>query len=270
MVGTLSQLVTLVSYGNAYLRGREIGSLFPVNSTFQFCNTVEFLLLKPAKSGFTEELLADSPLKWLEFLKSKNCTRLKLSHLPTQKPETPDHMLAAFVGGGGRWLVESVYKIDADYWEARWQVTNQNAPDKKIWRVSYGAIAQDTKRSIDTLSNLSDIRRRLEQTLVQICAFAKKHDLGNFATCFQNGLDCLSSNQALEKTYHKDLAPSGWYSTEAEQLLAATSTAWVFGGMGSWNDLGFDGDENKVYQDLSAKLYSTINESIAAAVNSKP
>jgi hypothetical protein len=270
MVGTLSQLVTLVSYGNAYLRGWEIGSFYPSNSTFQFCNTVEFLLLKPAKSGFTEELLADSPLRWLEILKSKNCTLLKLSHLLTQKPEAPDHKLVAFVGGGGRWLIESVYKIDADYWEARWQVTNQNARDKRIWRVSYGAIAWNTKRSTDAPSDLANVHRRLEQILVQICGFAQKHKLDNFATCFQNGIDCLNSNQNLEKTYHKVLVPPGWYSTQAEQLLAAAANAWVFGGMGSWNDLGFEGDEKKIYEDLSAKLYSLINESIEAAVNSKP
>ena len=270
MIGTLAQLVTLASYGNAFLRGHDVDAFYPTNSTFQFCNTVEFLVLNPAKSGFTEETLADSPIKWLAFLKNKNCARLKIAHVPTPNPETPDHQLAGFIGGGGRWILESVYKIDSDFWEARWQGNNPNAPDKKIWRVSYGAIAQNTKRTPDQTNDLKIVKRQLVQTLEQICQFAHKHKLDNFTAFFQGGLDCLAGNQTLEKNYHKDLVPSGWYSVEAEQILAAVSTAWVFGGMGSWNDLGFDGDDNKIYESLSAQLYRQFNESIVAAVNSRP
>jgi len=270
MTGTVAQLVALTSHGNAFLRGRPTNLFFPQNSTFQFCNTVEFLQLNPDKVGFTEELLADSPPKWLDFLKSKNCARLKLSHLTTSNPQAPDHKLAAFIGGGGRWLIESVYKIDADFWEARWQANKPTDPNKQIWRVSYGAVARNTKRTADSIQNLTFIKRQLAEILKCICDFARKHQLDNFAACFQGGLNCLADNHALEKTYHKDLVPAGWYSTEAEQILAAVSTAWVFGGMGSWNDLGFDGEDNKLYEDLSAQLYSKISQSIEAAVNSKP
>jgi hypothetical protein len=270
MIGPLAQLVALASYGNACLRGKAIGAFFPENSTFQFCNTVDFLSLNPTKTGFTEELLADSPLKWLDFLKSKNCVRLKLAHIPTPNPQTPDHKLAGFIGGGGRWLIESVYKIDSDFWEARWQGNNPKAAGKKVWRVSYGALARNTKRTADRAQDLAVIRRQLEQILDLICEFARKHKLDNFAAFFQSGLDCLAGSQTLEKIYHKDLVPVGWYSTEAEQILTAVSAAWVFGGMGSWNDLGFEGEDNKLYENLSAQLYRQINESIVAAVNSKP
>jgi hypothetical protein len=269
MVGTLAQLITLVSYGNAFLRGYEDGSFYPKNSTFQFCNTVEFLLLNPSKSGFTEELEADSPTKWLKILKVKNCVRLKLSHRVTPNPQAPDHQLVAFVGGGGQWLVESVYKIDSDYWEARWRVSDQNAPERKIWHVSYGAVARSTKRSADRTQNLADVRRRFEQILLKIHEFALKHKIENFAALFKSGIDSLNSSKIPEKIYHNDLVPPAWYSPDAERILTAACNAWVFGGMGSWNDLSFEGNENKLYEDLSAQLYSIINESIEAAVNSK-
>jgi hypothetical protein len=268
MVGTLSQLVTLVSYGNAYLRGREIGSLSS-NSEFQFCNTVEFLFPKPAGSWFGKELLVGSPLKWLETLKDRKCTRLKLSHFPTPNPEAPDHMLAAFVGGGGQSLIEAAFDSNSDYWAGKWEVTNQKAPDRKIWRVTYNVVAKNSKSTSNAAIDLQGLRNRLEKTLLEIRDFAQKHKVDNFAAIFQNGIDCLNSASVTEKSYHKDLVPDGWYSLEAEQLLTAASNAWVFGGMGSWNDLGFEGADNKIYENLSAKLYSTINESIVAAVNSK-
>jgi hypothetical protein len=178
-------------------------------------------------------------------------------------------MLAAFVGGGGRWLIESAFETSSDYWEARWQVTNQKAPDRKIWRVSYGVVAKSAKQSPSTQIDLLSINRRLERILSDIRDFARKQKLDQFAACFQNGIDCLKSDKAMGKNYNKDIVPPGWYSLQAEQLLAAASNAWVFGGMGSWNDLGFDGEENKIYEDLSSKLYSIINESIETAVNSK-
>jgi predicted butyrate kinase (DUF1464 family) len=54
----------------------------------------------------------------------------------------------------------------------------------------------------------------------------------------------------------------------AKQLLFSAGNAWVFGGMGSWNDLGFDNKEdNETYDRLSEQLYSNINEAIIASTN---
>lgn len=41
--------------------------------------------------------------------------------------------------------------------------------------------------------------------------------------------------------------------------LAAISVANVFGGMGSWNDQGFDGADERLYHDLSASLFTALN-----------
>ena len=41
----------------------------------------------------------------------------------------------------------------------------------------------------------------------------------------------------------------------AAQLLGAAQSAWVFGGMGSWNDLGFEGEDQALYDRLSEELY---------------
>lgn len=54
---------------------------------------------------------------------------------------------------------------------------------------------------------------------------------------------------------------------EAKQLLAAAQAAWVFGGMGSWNDLGFDGNDQQEYNELSDKLFSLLNQAVSNATN---
>jgi hypothetical protein len=46
------------------------------------------------------------------------------------------------------------------------------------------------------------------------------------------------------------------------------SQAWVFGGMGSWNDLGFpDAADNDRYRAVTAGLYDAVLGAIAAAAN---
>ena len=55
---------------------------------------------------------------------------------------------------------------------------------------------------------------------------------------------------------------------EARQLLGAVLAGWVFGGMGSWNDLGFDGEDQEEYTELSDELFTLLNQAIAVAIDS--
>jgi hypothetical protein len=52
-----------------------------------------------------------------------------------------------------------------------------------------------------------------------------------------------------------------------KNLLASAQAAWVFGGMGSWNDLGFDGNDQQEYTALSDELFLLLNQAIGATVN---
>ena len=62
----------------------------------------------------------------------------------------------------------------------------------------------------------------------------------------------------------------GYISNEdCIKLLSAGAKSSVFGGMGSWNDIGgFDKEEHsKLYDELSVELYSELNNSFLTAVN---
>lgn len=68
---------------------------------------------------------------------------------------------------------------------------------------------------------------------------------------------------------HQDLLVIKNYSLKALQLLFAAGTAWVFGGMGSWNDMGFKEKEiQENYLRLSRQLYESLLQSILATSNS--
>lgn len=55
---------------------------------------------------------------------------------------------------------------------------------------------------------------------------------------------------------------------EAATLLDACQKAWVFGCMGSWNDMGFDGENQKTYDRVSERLFQAVNVAIEQAATS--
>jgi hypothetical protein len=63
------------------------------------------------------------------------------------------------------------------------------------------------------------------------------------------------------------LAPDGCLTPLAIWLLDACQSAWVFGGMGSWNDMAFQGEVQVEYVRMSERLFLTLNEAIQAAAN---
>jgi hypothetical protein len=66
--------------------------------------------------------------------------------------------------------------------------------------------------------------------------------------------------------YHPELLPPTFDALICRQLLAGACKAWVFGGMGSWNDdVGCQSPENHA---ISSRLYQALMCAIAAATNS--
>ncbi|MFF2051356.1 hypothetical protein ACFVU2_07110 [Leifsonia sp. NPDC058194] len=64
--------------------------------------------------------------------------------------------------------------------------------------------------------------------------------------------------------YNADLAPAT-LPLDARQLLAAAVTAWVFGGVGSWNDIGFANTARRSGHDpLTDTLYRSVLAALVA------
>ncbi|MHC4400387.1 MAG: hypothetical protein ACYTG0_11990 [Planctomycetota bacterium] len=268
MNGPIAQIVALTCYGNAFLQGTDVGEFFPKNSTCLFCDRVTFVTLeKPLLGKPKEKEVAKTPEEWFNFIKSIGAKGIRLSQTPQNDPHISDRMSAGFVGGGGTSSMEVLLpKNRSEFWIARWEVWNQDAPEQRIWRVTYGRVSEGATARTGP-HDLQNTATRLTQALREIHAFSTKHDCGGFTQCFADALDTLDSGGKNLHGYHKDLAPEGYLSHQAQTVLHACQKAWVFGGMGSWNDMGFDGDHQKEYERVSEQLFQDLNEAISVGAN---
>jgi hypothetical protein len=264
--GTLAQLLAVAIHGNASLQGRDASGFFPGNSTCKFCEFVNFVHLEPLKKAWREVPFAASPQQWFQRLGAAGARGLRVGWESRSDSNFPDRMSVGFVGGGGRWLIEADLPDGCEVWEARWTVGNDKDPDSRIWRVSYGRLAHGEGPRAQP-GRLNGFREQLQSLLPQIAKFARTHELENFAGSFDRGLECLESSAPLTLVLHTDMAPTAFLSLAAERLLAAAQAAWVFGAMGSWNDVSFDGKDQQEYESLSERLYHLLNRGAIEAAN---
>lgn len=268
MTGTLAQLVALVAYGNEFLTtGNLPEDFYPQNSVFQFCHSLQFIEVDGP--GGKENLIGTTPLQWYIYLQQQGIQKLELHYQSSNNQEMPDHKLAGFIGGGGSWLIKLISDSPIyDYWYGNWAVSHKDDPDQKIWSIDYkhvhrGDLPVYTDESVERVMDL------LASILIDISAFAIDIEYENFGNAFKNALAVLSSPEPEQGYYHQGLLPIDHYSLQARQLLTACSAAWVFGGMGSWNDIYVVSEEdNKRYDELSAALYRAINLGVLVATNS--
>jgi hypothetical protein len=269
MNGPLAQFVALTCHANAFLRGLQIAEFFPGNSTGEFCDWIRFFNLSQTLFGKVRQAeVVSNPKAWFECLKAEEVPEVRLSCAPQNDPGIPDRMSAAFVGGGGTWSIKATdRKGKTAVWLSKWEVWNQDAPERRIWRVSYGRVPERQPRS-ERFIDLGGAVAGLRGALQEIYTFSEKHDCAGFTISFARAIKTLDSRGSLLYGHHKDLAPESCLPPVARCLLDACQTAWVFGGMGSWNDLGFDGADRVEYDRVSERLFAALNEAIYAGANS--
>jgi hypothetical protein len=269
MNAPVAQFVALTCHANAFLRGLRIPEFFASNSTCKFCDWVRFFNVSNTLFGKARQTeVATTPNGWFEHLKAEDVPEVRLYCTPQNDPGIPDRMSAGFVGGGGTWSMKVTdRKGQTTVWLSKWEVWNQDAPERRIWRVSYGRFSELQSRS-DPFIDLDGAIARLRVAIQNVCTFSEKHDCGAFTIAFARALQTLDSRGSTLHGHHKDLAPDGCVPPLARCMLDACQTAWVFGGMGSWNDLSFDGPDRTEYDRVSGKLFTALNEAIYTGANS--
>lgn len=272
MQGTIAQLVALTVYGNAFLQdfaGSDLSTFQERNTTFKFCEFVQFVDVVGGAANAGEIVYGADVRGWFEALKKDGVRGIKMEYGSTATAGgVSDRMLVGFVGGGGRWLLEARRTGAADFWQGRWVVGERERKDRKIWRVSYGRVFKDGRLTATEREDLGGLREKLKDCLERIAEFSRAQKLDNFTKCFEAGIAKLDSAAPLADVYHFDFAPSGFLPLPARQLLACATDAWVFGAMGSWNDQGFSGQEQVIYEQVSEELYRLMHRVIVAAANS--
>lgn len=264
MNGELAQIVYLASHGSSWLSSDEPeappADLGQESWAFQFVGSLEFSLT--AGPGKLYE--ATTAAEWLAQLRSRGAARLWLA-IPEARAvtiggtEAGEHQLAGF-SNAGRWSLIAAGRQRPEIWRPVWTVGDRSAPDRRIWSVRYEGARVD--RAMPQCPDLQAAATQLSWALVEAHDFAARQGLAEWSGLF--GQILAADGDAPDRAH---LLPPR-YSAAAHRLLAEADQAWVFGGMGSWNDLGFpDQAVEQEYQEVSRALYSAVLNAVLASTN---
>jgi len=177
-----------------------------------------------------------------------------------------DFESAGFVGGGGEWIIEADYDTYANYWGHKQMVTKPVAKDKRIWNEQF-LLIKAKQPALSLPISEATAKKNLSVALNKIIAFATKTGSDYWAGIFTKANNSLSSDHPVVE-YYRDFIVENQHSLQSKQLLSSASRAYVFGGMGSWNDILYSTSElEKTNTQLSSELYDRINEAIIVALN---
>jgi hypothetical protein len=262
MNGELAEAVALVAHGNAGLPGSDKAQLVgfeETNSTFQYVRSVTF----ETQSGRRRSSSVTSVASWLDYLRRGRFQKLSLMAGGVAPVAFADQ---------GTWGILGHGRGEVEAWYPRWEV-NRDGVDPaetkpRIWEVAYRSSARRGHVAVEPIDLLAR-SRELESAVGSAIEFAVTNDiLTNFVPWFEQAQALQSSDNPVIE-WHPDLLPPVGYSLQARRLLASATRSWVFGGMGSWNDIGFSEPALRDrYQTVSNDLYQAVIDSIRDATNS--
>jgi len=170
---------------------------------------------------------------------------------------------AAGFSGGILWAILADLPGTPRLWVPRWKYEGGDKP----WKVRVTGLAS-IHSPPQTVVGLTEAERSLRSALESALDFSTRAELEWFPGAFSKALALLDS-ETPEIPYHPDLLPSSGYSLLARKIAASSSMAYVFGGMGSFNDIWFGGHRLKTaYKVLLPTLYNAVTDGLLAAADS--
>jgi len=259
--GELAQLAALVAQGNAWLGGDHAAAArITSGSTFQYVRSFGF---RHRAGRLVKRTVVETTAEaWLEGLRRRGAAALWLDPRMSGSGPMPTRMAAAFANGARASIV--ALGPATERWWASWTVVGRPTPeDQRIWAVDY-----DGEPDPMAVPEPRDVPRHLNELRERVRAAA---DLAGRAgwpmwvDWLEAALAAAASDAPVAR-FHDDVLPPG-AGVERRRLFALVSGAWVFGGMGSWNDMGTVPELNDEYERVSQDLFEAITEGVAAAVN---
>jgi hypothetical protein len=271
MHGELAELVALAAYGSSFL-GRsadaEPPELFPEASVFRFTNAVEFrhrtrhLAVLPK-----EHVVGRACGPWYADLRRRGATAILLGRgdATPRNRELASYIEAGFSGGLDAAVVVQFGDGRRELWSGQWAVTEREHPEQRIWRVTFTGVS--TRAALFEGPTLEAAAKRLRAALEAAASLAAGRPyFENWVRVFRDARALLES-ASPSVPYHPDLLPPEGYGLESWRLLAAASRAWVFGGMGSWNDVAMDDEPS--YEPVTRELFDAVLDAVLAATNNR-
>ena len=257
MNGELAQIVALVAHGNLFLSGKDVD--LSTNSTIRYISSFKFVRYKSNQDTQGVEV-ANSISGWFSFLRSAKVNRLWHIDFSWQRQDIPAYVASAF-SGGVRNAIQADLPNGFELWYPHWKIVEDK---NKHWLVEYRGLVSPNSYA-PPMPKMSVAKNRLKQAVLQAKDFAG--DM-HWAKDFARSLEALESSAPTFP--FPDMLPSSGFPLEARQLLASAAQAYVFGGMGSWNDMSLPKDPEiiKEYEEITKELYEAIQFAILMASNS--
>jgi hypothetical protein len=250
MVGSLHSAVYLVAWGNAW----AAGSLAAADRE----------ALERSVGRFTEHVFAGASAHgtagWFERLDALGATALRVG------TANGSAILAGFAGATRTEIVAGRRDGTLVTWRPEEQLhpgrlrPGQTPPDPPppTWRYVW----HESPPSPGELPEEPDVDAaltRLDAALGWAVAFTAAHGVDDPWGAIFRHAQRVTGDPSLPEPY----------GPRTRTLLGRARAAWVFGGMGSWNDLGFAGDtpETREYVELTDELYAAVVDGAAVAVS---
>jgi hypothetical protein len=232
MQGPTENALMLVAAGNASLAGRDISGFWPDAPTFRFLKLCEFRL-QPLSGNDKDDfpLVAADPMEWFGFQKA-NCRGYRLHAVerprgPNQQTDAPDRMLAAFVGGGPRFLIEAVGQFNSELWEGFHRLGDRNDPDRRIWLCTHIMQGMIPVKDVETVQPLPAALERLQAALAGIEAYARAEKYDTFADCFARAIAALEGRRKDPWPHEKEIIRYTGFDSRQLSAFHAINHAWV-------------------------------------------
>jgi len=252
MNGELAGAAALVDYGNAFLRdvSRDDLGEWQQHSAFRHVTSIGFYYRTDLFRIFPRRtLIAVSPCDWFSWLGQRGVTALRL-----------------VMGRDGGWTIRSRnHRFDAS-WGSKLRYRPGAHEDGRDWTLAYVGTKRHppaSRSELDVTSAAINLRSALDDA----ATFARSMNLYDWQQRFMEARSALES-RAPSIPYYADmlLAPEA----DVQRLAAASTKAWVFGGMGSWNDVELARRRWRAeHRMLTARLYAAVVDGIAASANAR-
>lgn len=260
MQTAFARIIALTCHANAKLRGLTVSPMGPDHSTMKFVGSSEFLVKGAEWTCVARDngefLGVGSEHDYLRTCEAQSAY-LEWSDEGRARP----HTYAGSVGGGGLWTMTTYCANgEALQWRTREESSARGAADGRIWR-SKTYVAKVDASEPPSVVPVAGAERALRDQLLVVQKYAAEH-APQFAGNFVRALRALDGERL---GYHQDLVPPGALDETAMRVIDAAQVAWVFGAMGSWNDIGAPTAD---YDAVSDTLYRTLTAVLVAATNS--
>ncbi|KLN61688.1 hypothetical protein WH96_04975 [Kiloniella spongiae] len=285
MQGEIDQLLVLSSAANAMPLEKVVevvtASPAPLKlpaaqaKRLRYAEDLSFSDLWERSDGtFKEQLRFTRLSDWLDDLRGRQVSAAWLDWQLQEQTDTAtidtdsdthlEHMQVAFAGATKSWSLITTGPGFTEQWRANWQLDDR-ASEQTVWQVHYGCVQKSDQETPRPTISLAQTTARLEKILREISKLASRLGYDNWPAVFSKALDALEGKPgtalppALRPPYY------AVYPKEAHRLLAAAYSGWVFGGMGSWNDVVFSNLEDQAeYDRLTPTLYQSLCHAIVA------